>query len=120
MGVVKKRVLFVFPTLWDERQLESCAHRWQDRFEVLFTEPRDADCPASLDVLAFIEDVVREHGGRIDGVTSSSDYPGAQVAAVLAARLGLPGPAPEAVLRASHKLLSRHAQLEAAPEAVPP
>ena len=50
---------------------------------------------------------------------TSSDYPGAVVAAALAARLGLSGARPAAVLRASHKWYSRLAQREAVPEAVP-
>ena len=36
---VKKRILFVFPTAWDRRQLEACRHGWGDRFEPLFAEP---------------------------------------------------------------------------------
>ena len=58
-------------------------------------------------------------GGRIDGVASSSDYPGCLVAAAVAQELGLPGPAPEALLRCSHKYYSRIAQREAVPEATP-
>ena len=114
-----RRVLYLFPTEWDLRQLEACRADWEGEYEVRFAEPSDADAPDDLDVLAYIEDVVARERGRVDGVTSSSDYPGATVAAAVATELGLPGPRPEDVVRCSHKLLSRERQREAAPEAVP-
>jgi biotin carboxylase len=55
----------------------------------------------------------------IAAVVSTDDYPGAALAAVLAAELGLPGPDPEASLICQHKYLSRRAQARIAPEAVP-
>jgi len=117
--VAKKRILYVFPTAWDVRQLAACREAWEPRFEVVLGEPSDEETPDSFDALAYVERMAAEHRGRIDGVTSSSDYPGATVAAAIAARLGLPGPGPERVLRCSHKLTSRRIQREAAPEAVP-
>jgi len=91
----------------------------EGRHEILFAEPGDDACRWDFDVLAFIETTVRGLRGRIDGVFSSSDYPGATVAAAIATELGLPGPHPGTVLRSSHKYYSRMAQREAAPEAVP-
>ena len=38
-GAVAKRILFVFPTAWDRRQLDACAGSWRGRFEPLFAEP---------------------------------------------------------------------------------
>ena len=90
-----------------------------DAIEVDFPEPSDADCAADYDVLALIERAASGELGRIDGVFSASDYPGAIVAAAIATRLGLHGAKPEAVLRASHKYYSRRSQREVAPEAVP-
>lgn len=116
----RKRVLFVFATGWDRRQLEACRSAWETRFEVFWAEPTDAECPWNLDVAAWVARTARAWRGRIDGVLSSSDYPGATLAAALARELGLPGPDPAAVIRASHKYVSRQVQGEAAPEAVPP
>jgi biotin carboxylase len=52
-------------------------------------------------------------------VTSSSDYPGAALAAALARELGVPGSAPETILGCSHKWYSRAAQREVVPDATP-
>jgi biotin carboxylase len=112
-----KTVLFVFPTDWDRKQLNSCRQAWCGRYEILFTEPADDDCPWDFDVLSFIDQTADRYRGRIDGVMSSSDYPGATVAAAVAQRLGLPGSPPEAVIRSSHKYYSRLAQREAVPQA---
>ena len=79
----------VFPTHWDERHLAARRGGTSD-VEVVFAEPSDADCPDSFDVLAFIDRTVAEQRGRIQGVFSSSDYPGATVAAAVATALGRP------------------------------
>jgi hypothetical protein len=115
----KKKVLFVFPTAWDRRQLSACRSLWDERFEILFADPADADCPYDFDILRFIDETAERYRGEIAGVTSSSDYPGATVAGAISTRLGLPGSPPETVIRCSHKYYSRLAQREAAPEATP-
>ncbi len=115
----KKKVLFVFPTAWDERQLRACRSLWNERFEILFSEPADADCRYDLDILGFIGETAEDYRGKIDGVTSSSDYPGATVAGAISTRLGLPGSPPQTVIRCSHKYYSRLAQREAVPQATP-
>jgi hypothetical protein len=112
-----QRVLVAFPTAWDHRQLAACRPRWQGRYEIVWGEPSDEDCRADLDPVAWVEENAERWGGRLDGVLSSSDYPGATLSAALAARLGLPGPGPAAVLACAHKLASRRAQREAVPEA---
>ena len=117
--MARRRILYLFPTHWDARQLEACREVWEERYEVVLAEPSDEECPEALDVLGYIERTVDQQRGRIDGVTSSSDYPGATVAAAVATRLGLPGPRPEDVIRCSHKVLSREVQREAAARAVP-
>lgn len=112
-----KRVAIVFPTMWDEKQLAACRSAWQRDFEVELGELSDEDCPSALDPLAYIEQLATRYRGKIEGVTSSSDYPGAAVAAAVAKRLGLPGTEPQNVIRCSHKYYSRLAQQEIAPEA---
>ncbi|HKA15117.1 MAG TPA: ATP-grasp domain-containing protein [Myxococcota bacterium] len=118
-GTNARRVLVLFETDWDRRQFAACAPRWSDAFEIAYAEPNDCDCPASLDPIAFVAEVARRERGRIAGVMSSSDYPGAPLAGALAAELGLPGARPERVITAAHKYYSRIAQRAAAPDAVP-
>lgn len=115
----RRRVVVVLETDWDRKQLAACRERWEDAIEVAFPPPDDVACPSDFDPLAFVEAAASGALGRIEGVTSASDYPGATVAAAIATRLGLPGPRPERVIEASHKYYSRVAQRRAAPEAVP-
>ena len=113
------RLLCVLETSWDRVQLDRCRDAWEGQLEVAFPEPSDADCPADFDALAWIERAASGGFGRVDGVFSASDYPGAILAAAIATRLSLPGSKPEPVLRASHKYYSRRSQREVVPEAVP-
>ena len=114
-----KRILVVFPTVWDRRQLDACREVWSARFEPVFAEPTAERVLYDFDVLGYIDEMAERWRGRIDGVTSASDYPGATVAAAIATRVGLPGSRPEAVLGCSHKYLSRLGQRRAVPEATP-
>lgn len=114
-----KRILFVFPNHWDRKQLPACREAWSQSFELEWTEPTDEDCPWDLDIVGYVERLVSRVRGKIDGVSSSSDYPGATVAGAVATALGLPGLPPETVIRCSHKYYSRLAQREVAGEAVP-
>jgi hypothetical protein len=116
---VKRRVLVLFPTRWDERQFEALPRAVRARTELLLDEPRDEDVRWDLDLGAYVTERARRWRGRIDGVLSSSDYPGAFAAAALAEALGLPGAPPASVLAASHKYLARCAQQALVPEAVP-
>ena len=76
--------------------------------------------PGAFDAEHFIDEAVRHLStAEVAGVTSSGDYPGCLVAAFIARELGLPGPAPESVLRCSHKYYARVAQRAAVPEATP-
>ena len=115
----RRRVLMLFETQWDRKQLAACQERWAERITVDFPEPSDAECMATFDVLGFIERAVHGQLGTIGGVTSASDYPGAAVAAAVAARLGLPGPRADRVLESAHKWYSRLAQRDVAADAVP-
>jgi hypothetical protein len=114
-----QRVLLLFETAWDRRQLAACAARWSGATTVAFSEPSDADCPANLDPVSFAARAAAGGFGRIDGVMSSSDYPGVTLAGAIAAELGLAGSRPERLITAAHKYYSRIAQRAAAPEAVP-
>ena len=70
-----------------------------------------------FDPAAFVEHMAR-FGPVVDGVMGSSDATG-HLAAVLAERLGLPGPGRAAFMRCHDKLESRRIQAEAVPEATP-
>src|SRR5262245_64967248 len=103
VGEGRRRVLVVFETQWDRKQLHACRDAWKDRVELAFSEPADADCAWDFDALGLVERAVSGRLGRVGAVLSSSDYPGAIVAAAIAARLGLPGPRPERVIAAARK-----------------
>ena len=119
-----RRVLLAYPTAWDRPQLAACRPAWDGRFEPVFGEPSDEVSTWDEDALAWAERAERAHRDAagpdaLAGVASSSDYPGSIVAGELARRLGLPGAAPEALIRAGHKWYSRLAQQRAVPEATP-
>lgn len=115
-----KRVLLVCPSEWDSAQLPRAQRRWRGKYTVLHYGDNAERSPATFDALSFIQETVRSfRSAGLDGVTSSSDYPGCIVAAIIARELGLPGPDPLSVLRCSHKYYSRIAQSAAVPEATP-
>jgi biotin carboxylase len=70
-----------------------------------------------FDPAAFVEHMARL-GSDIDGVMGSNDAT-AHLAAVLAERLGLPGPGRAAFMRCHDKLASRRVQAEVVPAATP-
>jgi hypothetical protein len=95
-------------------RLNLADERIMERFAVrLAGEPiRPAFDPAG-----FIDHMAR-FGRPVDGVMGSSDATG-HLAAVLAERLGLPGPGRAAFMRCHDKLASRRIQARAVPEATP-
>lgn len=74
-----------------------------------------------FDELAFYEASLRRLARRKDvrGVLGTDDFPASLLAAMLAAKLHLPGPPLAAVLHCQHKAASRRAQRAVVPEAVP-
>jgi hypothetical protein len=101
----RRRVLILFETSWDRRQLAACEPRWSSSIEVVYSLPSDASCALSLDPVGFVKDAVRGAWGRIDGVTSASDYPGAALAGAIAGELGLPGRAARAAAHRGAQVL---------------
>lgn len=92
----------------------------QAQYEFLHHGSYAPEHPEQLDVLAFIDETVQRFAGvALDGVIGTHDYPGSILAAIVASRLGLPGPSPRALLRAQHKLHSRRIQQAVCPEVVP-
>jgi len=113
------RVRVLFPTAWDHQQLLARPELWADHFELVTAGPEDADCGADFDVLGFVDAAVRDWRGEVDGVLSSSDYPGIAVAAAIGAGLGLPSSAPASIMGAAHKGQARAVMAAALPELTP-
>ena len=108
----------VCPTMWDEAELPSIAAAGCYGIRAFGSDA--SEHPERFDAHAFIDSAVAILGHEgVDGVMASDDYPGSIVAAVIAQKLGLPGPAPAALLLCQHKYYSRIAQREVVPEAVP-
>lgn len=84
------------------------------RYGVRFAGP-DLDAVGSFDPSAFLEKCAALPA---DGVVGTKDR-SALLAALLARRKGLPGPAPEALLACQHKPTSRAIQARVCPEATP-
>ncbi|HLG42173.1 MAG TPA: ATP-grasp domain-containing protein [Planctomycetota bacterium] len=122
-----RTLLLVGPTIWDREELR-VPSRAADVRTIEVDEP-GYHVPETagigmifrrFDVLGHIERVVEvARRARVDGVLGTEEFLSCAVAAVVARRLGLPGPDPGAVLRCQHKYHSRLAQREAAPECVP-
>ena len=115
-----KKVLLLCPNDWDADHLARARERWEPRYSVVKHGEGAEHAPGTFDALSFVQETVEEIKRQgIDGVASSSDYPGCLVAAAVAEELRLPGPKVRAVLTCSHKYYSRVAQAQSAPEATP-
>lgn len=116
---MKPRIAVVLPTTWDLLELRCGDGAWRERYELVPVLPEDDDIAWDWDWSRWLETTARDLAGKVDGVISSGDYPGCILGALLARRLGLPGPDPAALLRASHKYHARIVQAAAVPEATP-
>ena len=92
----------------------------QTTYDAVFGDLADADCPDDMDPMAYARLLAECHAGQVQGVMSSSDYPGATLAGLVAETLGTPGARPDLLLRASHKYYARQDQARAVAEATPP
>lgn len=116
-----RRILVLFPKDWDRIEFDRLSAKgyrfYYEGFD-LFRFPDNARL-LTFDVRRFVEVLLRRYRGRIDGVVSNNEHFGALVAAVLAQRLGLPGPDPAAIIAAQHKYYARRLMQAALPEATP-
>lgn len=122
------KLLLLAPTVRERRDLPALAAA--AGVELLF-DPFDDDyfdrviqegpeAAGAFDLLARIDDTAeRARALGVRGVTSAVGYPGMSATALIARRLGLPGPDPIAVLTCEHKFYSREAQARLVPEATP-
>jgi ATP-grasp domain len=108
-----RQVLLVCPQERDFREIRAAG--LDEEFGVLTA---GSDLDALVDAFDP-ERFVAEHALLpVDGVVGTKDR-SALLAALIAERRGLPGPAPQALLACQHKPTSRRLQRETAPEAVP-
>ena len=118
----RPRVGTLFAFDWDAQGYDALASRWHcDRagFD-LFSFPSNARL-IGFDLERFAAAQARR-GRRLGwaGVVSHHEQFGALAAALVAERLGLPGPRPEAILAAQHKLHARRVLQQVASEAALP
>jgi biotin carboxylase len=121
-----KTLLVLCPTPREYREIPAIADRlgykiiWDDfggdYFDDFLTSER-RDNGQYLDILKLIAETVQKYRGKIDGVTSAVGYPGMSATAIIAKRLGLPGPQPEPIMICEHKYYARVAQKKFVPEA---
>lgn len=84
-----------------------------------FGDIRGSDRIAAKATLRDAEIRMRECEGGADAVVSYGDFPMSTMLPILRARLGLPSPTLESVLKCEHKFWSRLEQREALPNQVP-
>src|SRR5262245_428419 len=106
-------ILVLCPQERDLKAIESAS--LGERYRIHFAGSDLAQIGAAFDPPAFLEECDRIPA---EGVIGSKDR-SALLAALVAARRGLPGPRPEAIVACQHKPTSRTLQRLAAPEAVP-
>lgn len=120
--------LVVCPTYRDHRELQKLAsprarflfHDYGTRTLENLACGQTAISEPVADPLEEVDRILQQFRGvGLTGVISTDDYPGSTMAAVIARKLGLPGPDPAINLIAQHKYYSRLAQRECLPEAVP-
>jgi biotin carboxylase len=123
-----KNVLFIAPTKREYRSLPALAEKlgirliWDDFAGDYFDDflEKEATKENTLNIVDLIERTIEKHkSADLSGVTTAVGYPGMEAVAVIAERLGLPGPSSDAIMRCEHKYYSRLAQREVVPEATP-
>lgn len=117
--ILSSEVAVICPTPWDRRQI---ARLEQSSFVPYGFSFFGADTEAnhvSFDPGRFIEHATVSLDGMVDGIASTSDYPGSLASSTVAERLRMRAPSLSAMVRSSDKYLSRQAQREAVPEATP-
>ncbi|MEX2211407.1 MAG: hypothetical protein WD689_06560 [Gaiellaceae bacterium] len=107
-----REVVVACPQERDRREV--AAAELESRFRVRFAGP-DLDATDDFDAEAVVAELAAVPA---DGMVGTKDR-SALAAALAAARQGLPGPAPEALVRCQHKPTARAVALAAVPEATP-
>lgn len=118
-----RNILVLFDADWDQAQLQKAAGRGNDEYRFyfegfdLFSFPSNVRL-LTFDIFKFVERLARKYRHiKLDGITTSNEQFGALAAALLAQRLGLPGPQPSAIIAAQHKYVARRVMQEVMPDA---
>ena len=119
-----KNILVLFDADWDQSQLAKAAQdRARPRYKFfyegfdLFSFPSNARL-LTFDIFKFVEKLAKKYRhAKLSGIISSNEQFGALVAALLAKKLGLPGPDPKALIAAQHKYVARRILQQEVPEA---
>src|SRR5438105_10964590 len=108
-----KNILVLCPTPRELRDIPALAERlgyriiWDefggDYFDdLLVKNPEGAN--QKLDILELIDSTIEKYkDSDLAGVTSAVGYPGMSATAIIAQRMGLPGPKPHPILLCEHK-----------------
>jgi hypothetical protein len=124
-----KRVLLLSPTSRERKNLPSVAEQLgceviyddfdEDYFDNFLGENPNFKV-APLNIVELIESTVNKYkNSNLAGVTSAVGYPGMSASSIIAKKLDLPGPSPEAIILCEHKYYSRLYQKQFVPEATP-
>lgn len=123
-----KNVLFIAPTGREYRLLPPIADKlginliWDDFAGAYFDDflERGVSKQGTLDIVELIEQTIENYRhADLAGVATAVGYPGMSALAIIADRLGLPGPTPAAVMQCEHKYYGRLAHQKFAPHATP-
>ena len=119
-----KNILVLFDADWDQSQLAKAAenptrpnyHFFYEGFD-LFSFPSNVRL-LTFDMFKFVDRLAKKYRGRnLAGIVSSNEQFGALAGALLAKKLGLPGPDPKALIAAQHKYIARRILEQEVPEA---
>lgn len=114
----------LFDADWDQSQLEKAAEDqtspsykfFYEGFD-LFSFPGNARL-LTFDVFKFVDKLAKKYRSEnLAGIISSNEQFGALAGALLARKLGLPGPDPKALIAAQHKYIARRILQQEVPEA---
>ncbi len=125
-----KTIVMLCPSYRDRRELQAIAaklgyqiifddytHKW---LEKTINQEHGAVIPDVIPHTRLIDHLKEKYTNLpIDGITSSTDYPGSMLASILSHHLGHVGVNPFASLQCHHKYYSRDAQRTVVPEATP-
>jgi len=119
-----KNILVLFDADWDQSQLAKAAEdgtnaRYRFFYEGfdLFSFPSNAQL-LTFDIFRFVDKLAKKYRRvKLAGIVSTNEQFGALAGALLAKKLGLPGPDPKALIAAQHKYVARRILAQAVPEA---
>ena len=69
----RPRLLCLFETAWDRRQLGQCRDTWEGRLELVFPEPSDADCAARVRPASEVRPANESYNQRTGGIQPNSN-----------------------------------------------